>query len=180
MSDDHQPEEMRSIPDGGLKDAMPGWLKRPPAWRNMPSAEQRHERTLPEPDTSTIDPKTLVDIDDLPRWLQSIAARGDVPVPEPDKAVGHALELLQAASSRARVDAPQPDVIPLASEPAADAAIEILPESPSVQEVGLLTDEPATNLPQSPGARTPRYLVLALAVCAVLIVVLAWILLSLL
>ncbi|MGN6033173.1 MAG: hypothetical protein ACTHQE_16085 [Thermomicrobiales bacterium] len=27
------------IPDGGLSDAMPDWLRRPPAWRGMPVPE---------------------------------------------------------------------------------------------------------------------------------------------
>ena len=77
-------EQMRPIPDGGLKEAMPSWLKRPPAWRDLPSVEERHERTLPEPDTSTIDPHSLVDVTDLPQWLQAIAARGNVPAPAAD------------------------------------------------------------------------------------------------
>lgn len=98
MSDTKQPEQMRSIPDGGLKDAMPSWLKRPPAWRDLPTAEQRRERALPEPDTSEIDPRTLVDVSDLPQWLQAIAARGDIAAPLPDAAVDHAVEVVQAAS----------------------------------------------------------------------------------
>ena len=125
MSDDQQPEDLRPIPDGGLKDNMPGWLKRPPAWRNMPSAEQRHERTLPEPDTSEIDPKTLVDVNDLPQWLQAIAARGDVPVPAPDQTVGHALEQIQAVSARTRE--PAPEAVEMSDD-------ESIPETPSEQD----------------------------------------------
>ncbi len=97
MSDAKQPEHMRPIPDGGLKDAMPSWLKRPPAWRDLPTAGQRHERSLPEPDTSEIDPRSLVDVSDLPQWLQAIAARGEINLPEPDAAVDHAVEIVQAA-----------------------------------------------------------------------------------
>ncbi len=123
MSDDRQSEELRPIPDGGLKDAMPGWLKRPPAWRSMPSAEQRHERTLPEPDTSEIDPKTLVDVSDLPKWLQTIAARGEVPIPEPDQAVGHALLQIQAASARTLEPDPEPEE-PIGEEALADTTRE--------------------------------------------------------
>ena len=113
MSDERQPDHMRPIPDGGLKDAMPGWLKRPPAWRNMPSAEERHERTLPEPDTSEIDPHSLLNVGDLPQWLQAIAERGEIPVPQPDAAVSHAVEQVQAASShpvREELKAPEEEV----------------------------------------------------------------------
>lgn len=100
MSDEQQPDHMRPIPDGGLKDAMPAWLTRPPAWRAMPSAAERHERTLPEPDTSTIDPRTLLDVADLPQWLQAIAARGEIKLPEPDASVDHAVEQVLAVKNR--------------------------------------------------------------------------------
>lgn len=99
MSDSDNQEPMRPIPDGGLKDAMPAWLKRPPAWRSLPTAEERFERTLPEPDTSEIDPASLVDVSDLPQWLQSIAAREIDPHPEPDEAVEHAVEILQTVQA---------------------------------------------------------------------------------
>jgi hypothetical protein len=82
-----EPEAMRPIPDGGLRDAMPEWLRRPPAWRNLPkraepdtpvaTSPEAKERELPEPDTSEIDPRSLVDISDLPQWLQDLAARSD-------------------------------------------------------------------------------------------------------
>ena len=172
MSDDQQSEEMRPIPDGGLKDAMPSWLKRPPAWRSMPTAEERHERALPEPDTSEIDPKTLVDINDLPQWLQTIAARGEVPQPIPDQTVGHALEQVQAASARMREDAlidapPATEDVPEAAsdhDPVTHTALE-------QQEVGLLTDEPATSLPPAPGASRPPYLIWGLVACGAIITV---------
>lgn len=94
VASDGEREAMRPIPDGGLQQSMPEWLRRPPAWRNLPKREEpapaeasnlaavvepsaapetQHE--LPEPDTSEIDPRSLVDIADLPRWLQDIAAR---------------------------------------------------------------------------------------------------------
>lgn len=81
---------MRPIPDGGLQQSMPEWLRRPPAWRNLPKREEPvesvpaaapvvvQERELPTPDTSEIDPRSLVDIADLPQWLQDLAARSDV------------------------------------------------------------------------------------------------------
>lgn len=179
MSENQQPEEMRPIPDGGLKDAMPSWLKRPPAWRSMPSAEERHERTLPEPDTSEIDPKTLVDVSDLPLWLQTIASRGELPAPEPDQSVGHALEQIQAASSRSKLDPEDAEPEPVVEDDrATDVPAEV--ETPKAQEVGLLSDEPATSLPPTPGANSPPYLMWALGVCGVIIVALAILVLYLL
>ncbi|MGC4105440.1 MAG: hypothetical protein QM753_03670 [Thermomicrobiales bacterium] len=121
------------IPDGGLTDAMPDWLRRPPAWRGIPvpdlpmppdatgesapdavaddalanaptpdapdatpvpdaEGEMRTPKTLPPPDTSPIDPTSLVELDDLPAWLIGIGKRhlpdtpaeaaDAVPVPE--------------------------------------------------------------------------------------------------
>ena len=172
MSDEQQSEEMRPIPDGGLKDAMPSWLKRPPAWRSMPSAEERHERTLPEPDTSEINPKTLVDVSDLPQWLQAIVDRGANSVPEPDEAVGYALEQIQAAtvrsSSESECIASELDVVAPDPDDEVPTPVELATE----QEVGLLSDEPATSLPPTPGASNPRYLLWALGVCGVVIVAL--------
>lgn len=148
MSDDQQPEDLRPIPDGGLKDTMPGWLKRPPAWRSMPTAEQRHERTLPEPDTSEIDPKSLVDVSDLPKWLQTIAARGEIPVPEPDQTVGHALQQLQAASARSRKPAREV-VDPAIEEPPVEAPA----EDPVTVDVST-EDQPGETAPEA-SAETP-------------------------
>lgn len=78
-------DAMRPIPDGGLQQSMPEWLRRPPAWRNLPKREDPAAtateeappagKPLPEPDTSEIDPRSLVDVSDLPQWLQDLAAR---------------------------------------------------------------------------------------------------------
>lgn len=115
-----------TIPDGGLGEAMPEWLRRPPAWRGMPaldsppaadepseaaradansdtrppapeiesdvaiipddegasiSADQtnRAPRVVPSPDTSSIDPSTLIELSDLPAWLVGLGKR-DVPM----------------------------------------------------------------------------------------------------
>lgn len=140
MSDEQQPDHMRPIPDGGLKDAMPAWLTRPPAWRAMPSAEERHQRTLPEPDTSTIDPHTLLDVGDLPQWLQAIAARGEIRLPEPDASVDHAVEQVMAAKG----SEPEPiDVLadPEESEDSADALGEALTAASRVFEEPVATPE---------------------------------------
>lgn len=180
MSDDQQqPEEMRPIPDGGLKDAMPSWLKRPPAWRSMPSAEERHERTLPEPDTSEIDPRTLVDVSDLPQWLQSIASREEVSAPEPDQFLGHALEQIQAAGAKSREASQEVDLEVVTDDEREVETLAVV-EPPQAQEVGLLSDEPATSLTPAPGASNPPYLVWALAVSAVVIIALAILILYLL
>jgi hypothetical protein len=90
-----EPDTMRPIPDGGLQQSMPEWLRRPPAWRNLPKREEPAKAEppvtvpareplpaqlpvhLPEPDTSEIDPRSLVDIADLPQWLQDLATRSD-------------------------------------------------------------------------------------------------------
>jgi hypothetical protein len=71
------PDELRPLPDGGLATAMPDWLRRPPAWRDLKPRDDLIKRDLPEPDTSVIDPRTFVDLADLPPWLQAIAARGE-------------------------------------------------------------------------------------------------------
>lgn len=169
MSDDQQPQELRPIPDGGLKDNMPGWLKRPPAWRNMPSAEQRHERTLPEPDTSEIDPKTLVDINDLPQWLQTIAARGDVPVPAPDQTVGHALEQIQAVSARSRRPEPieaEVNEMPV-DEPITEGAV--MTTASEIQEP-IKEPESLVVHDQQNTASTPMSLPMVLGVCLLIVV----------
>lgn len=155
MTDDQQPEEMRPIPDGGLKDAMPGWLKRPPAWRNMPTPEQRHERTLPDPDTREIDPRSLVDVSDLPQWLQTIAARSEEDSTESDHVVEHAIEQIQAA---ARVPEPvveEPVVVEVEQikDPKPEPVDATIPTSPK-KELGLMTDE---STPE--GASRPPYLI---------------------
>lgn len=176
MSDKQQPEELRPIPDGGLKDTMPGWLKRPPAWRNMPSAEQRHERTLPEPDTSEIDPKELVDVGDLPKWLQSIAERGDVPAPEPDQAVGHALQQIQAVSVHSRDDLSEA-IEPVADDEAPEAAPEenvtgveprMDPES-EVQKPESASHQPGVQ-EQAGAESTPMPIALVLGICAAIVI----------
>lgn len=79
MTETNEPTN-RPIPDGGLADAMPDWLRRPPAWRNLPrtttpATAVPSRPPLPDPDTSIIDPRTLVSVDDLPAWLREIAAR---------------------------------------------------------------------------------------------------------
>jgi len=73
--DASRPEpEQRPIPTDGLAEALPDWLQRSPAWRGM-TVREPDRPELPPPDTSVIDPRTMLEIDDLPVWLQRIAAR---------------------------------------------------------------------------------------------------------
>jgi len=62
-----------AIPDGGLASVMPDWMRQTPSWKRVP--EQPAARSIPEPDTSVIDPRRLIDVHDLPDWLQAVAAR---------------------------------------------------------------------------------------------------------
>jgi hypothetical protein len=88
-------DDLRPIPDGGLATSLPDWLKEPPSW----TKEQTSVAVLP-PDTSPIDPRTLVRDEDLPEWLRAIAQREAEPItlpdqePEPD-----ALDSVDASSS---------------------------------------------------------------------------------
>lgn len=69
-------EPLRPIPDGGLRAAMPDWLRQSPSWRTRDDQPpETPVRSLIVPDTSVIDPRTILDVDDLPPWLQAIAAR---------------------------------------------------------------------------------------------------------
>jgi hypothetical protein len=92
--------EIRTLPDGGLSDAMPEWLRRPPAWRELAGKETPEAaRELPAPDTSVIDPRTFIDVSDLPPWLQAIAARDGERAPEAEPIA----------------DEPTPEATPMAS-----------------------------------------------------------------
>lgn len=88
MPEPHDEGKMPPIPDGGLSESMPEWLRRPPAWRTLrdtdvvqtePVAAER----LPEPDPSVIDPRTFLADDDLPLWLRNMGrgrtSRRDLP-----------------------------------------------------------------------------------------------------
>jgi hypothetical protein len=77
MADRDDQSNLPPIPDGGLADTMPDWLRRPPAWRALPDREialPEPEGTgdLPEPDESVIDPRELLNDDDLPGWLRTL------------------------------------------------------------------------------------------------------------
>lgn len=93
MSDREDKSNLPPIPDGGLTEAMPDWLRRPPAWRTLPDREVTPpvpEATgdLPEPDESVIDPRTFLGDDDLPEWLRTLGHGRVARLPvEPGEAV---------------------------------------------------------------------------------------------
>ncbi len=105
-NDDADPiPDRRPIPDGGLGSAMPDWMRQTPSWKRQ--AEPAAVRMIPEAETSIIDPRQLIDIDDLPEWLQAVASRLAAPV-----------------DATALVDAPvDPPGFEAPSIPAADALI---------------------------------------------------------
>ena len=143
--------EMRPLPDGGLGENMPDWLRRPPAWRvlpatQMPAFEPDPETTtppreLPPEDTSVIEPTSLIEFDDLPRWLRELGTqrltREDEMAETVDASVTDGEDLESSAplapeSAPSAVPepssadaAPQGDALPEAEEPAP-----VLPSSP--------------------------------------------------
>lgn len=118
MPDSQRPGAGPRIPDGGLQNAMPDWLRRPPAWRNVPKQEssavqEAVAQAAPEPaeDQSPIDPTTLVDISDLPQWLQDIAAR-PTPVREPTDTASAPKETTQETAATVIVEQQETDDMP--------------------------------------------------------------------
>ena len=81
MSEKRDDAKMPPIPDGGLAESMPDWLRRPPAWRTLQDEEVVQTKPvetgqLPEPDTSVIDPRAFLTDDDLPSWLRNLRRVG--------------------------------------------------------------------------------------------------------
>jgi hypothetical protein len=124
------PEELRPLPDGGLGTAMPDWLRRPPAWRDLKPRDGARGRDLPDPDISVIDPRTFVDLADLPPWLQAIAARGEhaedaiAPPPEGPVSTGEPNAVPEPAD--------EPRQVPFVAEQKAPEALDFSTPSPAV------------------------------------------------
>lgn len=78
-SDEGAPDALPPIPDGGLSAGMPEWIRRAPAWRGLPDAGTP-PRAVPQPDTTPIDPRTMLTVDDLPLWLQRLAGSRAEPI----------------------------------------------------------------------------------------------------
>lgn len=177
---DAQPEP--SIPDGGLAEAMPDWLRRPPAWRGMPvpdvpppdpvavpaptveveaampeaATTAARPRELPPPDTAPIDPSSLIDLDDLPEWLVSLGRRAR-PSLSPD-----------AERARAMADAEAPPTQTPADEPDIPLPPSLRSDEPS--PVATRASAPAANGGALFGMSRP---LLGLALVLVVVVVVA-------
>jgi hypothetical protein len=177
MSERKPPAEQPapSIPDGGLGEAMPEWLRRPPAWRDLePKAPPR--RTLPPPDTSVIDPATLISVDDLPDWLQRLAKPREIPTltsaTPPETPERRVIPRVIEASPRRTPPSPT-HAERVESEPAPAAR-----ETPAGQVAPTIRD---LNLPERverPHAHSTLVLGTLLGVAVVVIVVLLVLLLS--
>lgn len=136
----------RAIPDGGLGSAMPDWLQQTPSWKRSP--EPTSVRSIPAPDTSVIDPRNLIDVDDLPQWLQAVSSRqpekpaGTVAPPEPETPVTIALDIMPSPVP--------PEGTPLERlEPPSDSW-------PPIRETRLPAERPDhVRLTPSPDARQP-------------------------
>lgn len=110
----------RPLPASGLTEAMPDWLRRPPAWhgRDLPARGATARPTLPPEDRSIIDPATLVSVDDLPAWLRRLAHEAETPAQTgPDAAIAGRPEPEPAVPERVVQDPVAPE--PLVSEPGA-------------------------------------------------------------
>jgi len=134
-SPDSGPQAGPAIPDGGLGNAMPSWLQQPPAWKQAAAKTTRRE--LPLPDETPIDPRTVLEVDDLPEWLQAIARRMAAP---------------------ANISEPTPDSV---EESPAPVAVMVKPSvaesvpSRSAPPVAVSSAEPATRPDTTPRIERP-------------------------
>lgn len=149
------------IPDGGLAASMPEWLQRPPAWRGM-TVREPERRDLPPPDTSVIDPRTMLQIDDLPEWLQRIAARATGGEPEETAETDTAVTVPSEGQSRA---APVKEPV----KPSASDRLTGVPVSPSIPSQA--QPRPIVLLP-APASRPAAWWRSSLAVACLALVIL--------
>lgn len=133
MADREDKTNLPPIPDGGLTDSMPDWLRRPPAWRTLSDREVTAPEPdaaaeLPEADDSVIDPRTFLSDDDLPAWLKTLGpGRGAHPSAEPEDA---APEVDVSSSSReVAATGRQPEPTPSRFVPITPPAAESAPSS---------------------------------------------------
>lgn len=180
MADREDQSNLPPIPDGGLTESMPDWLRRPPAWRTLPdrevtAPEPEDAAELPEPDDSVIDPRTFLSDDDLPEWLRNLGPGRRVESPADPEPPG------AAAVTSSRV-AEQPDDQPVPSTPA-----RFVPAAPPVARLASAPRDATRKLsPQPPvraeAGRSPAWqgawvvamlaalLVVAIAVIVVLVI----------
>ncbi|HEV2127036.1 MAG TPA: hypothetical protein VGR22_00275 [Thermomicrobiales bacterium] len=135
-------EQLPPIPDGGLAESMPEWLRRPPAWRTLRDeevvqAEPPETDEIPEADDSPIDPRTFLTDDDLPDWLRRL---GSVSSPQPESGADERVAV--AADERT-----EPEPSAAVSRPVASA--HFVPRSPAV------THAEGDRKSLSPPARAP-------------------------
>lgn len=108
------------IPDGGLSSSMPAWLTERPRWAAAPTKETPPPvKPLPPPDTSRIELTSILDVTDLPGWLQDVARRVEqhdiddlgarVGDPGPEAAAERLDEVLADAGAHERATEPQPE-----------------------------------------------------------------------
>lgn len=159
MSDQRYEDEMPAIPDGGLSDSMPEWLRRPPAWRTLEDTDVTQTKPtqlseLPEADATVIDPRTFLTDDDLPAWLRAMgpgrrpverdhSGGGENVTPGTDTSTGP----VQASDSEARLVRPDRTV----STPA-----RFVPRTPPISTPAEPTErrESAVRVPASGTSRT--------------------------
>lgn len=126
-------EQLPPIPDGGLAQSMPDWLRRPPAWRTLHDTEIEQPKPattgeLPEADTSVIDPRTFLTDDDLPAWLRRFGA-----LSRPVSSKAEAREDDDAVASNDEPDGERA-VAPVATVPGPVASSRFVPRSPVVTQ----------------------------------------------
>jgi hypothetical protein len=181
-------DDLRPIPDGGLASTLPDWLKEKPAW-----AQRSEAGNIPPPDTSPIDPRTLVHDEDFPEWLRAIAQRGRAPetvLPEIEPLKDTDASVEEAAHSPVKSSSPGsrvPITTWVASPPMASTVTPAWDEPPLGEPVvpGLDTDialrrwiESGENIdPDRPRWRDP--VLLGFIAAAILIVIVTAVLLTL-
>lgn len=88
------------LPDGGLRGAMPAWLRQPPAFGSDTTFEREPtERANP----NVVDVRSFLSADDLPEWLRRLAADDEVRPPVP---------IAQSDGERSTTIQPTPPVFP--------------------------------------------------------------------
>lgn len=171
------------IPDGGLAASMPEWLQRPPAWRGM-TIREPERRELPPPDTSVIDPRTMLRLDDLPEWLQRIAARSggagtaegvdeDPAIAPPEEGHARAVRVEQPEGHARTVRGREPVKPPVADRPTGEP---VSPSaSPQVQTRPIVLQPSPASRPT--GWWRSSFLVACLAIAILLILIVIWLIL---
>jgi hypothetical protein len=173
---DEQPN-LPHIPDGGLSESMPEWLRRPPAWRTLKDSEivapaPAATATLPEADTSPIDPRSFLTDDDLPGWLRALG-RGWQPVVPP----GDEHPADEPAPSTPAPAEPTEEASPSAGrfvplQPAPSTGPGVAPEGATPASTATRGTEPA------PHAWWQRSQVVALLAAALLVAIVAIVILA--